>query len=157
MTEGGTYGTMSREPFAHKMGRRPIVALVVVCAAVAALALPGVAGAGRSACAEAVLGDWTKGALDSSYSPECYEAAIDALPEDLRAYTTAADDITRAAIAASRAANDPKGRGLLARTQPVGDESLRAFPIEAAVLGAILALIVSGGGAAALRRRRRGE
>ena len=157
MTRGGTYGTMSREPSAHEVGRRPIVALAVVCAAVVALALPGVAGADRPACAEAVLGDWTMGALDSSYSPECYEAAIDALPEDLRAYTTAADDITRAAIAASRAANDPKARGRLAREQPVGDESLQAFPIEATVLGVVLALIVSGGGAAALRRRRRGE
>ena len=135
--------------------------LVLACAMLAALVRPGVGTADRPACAEAVLDDWTRGTLDSHYSPECYEAAIDALPEDLRAYTTAADDIRRAAIAATRAVNasavggEPSSRDVA--SEAAGDDALRAFPSEVAVLGVLLILLVSGGAAAALLRWRRGR
>src|SRR5262245_9485947 len=158
MTEGGYQPTMWREPCAHRVGRRSIVVLALVCGVIAALAVSGTAAAAPSACAEAVLDDWTRGALDPSYSPECYEEAIDALPEDLRAYTTAADDITRAAIAASRATTSASGNGGSARrltSESVGAD-LRAFPTEVAVLAAVLVLIGAGGVAAAILRRRRG-
>jgi hypothetical protein len=137
------------------------VTLVLACAMLAALVRPGVGTADRPACAEAVLDDWTRGTLDSHYSPECYEAAIDALPEDLRAYTTAADDIRRAAIAATRAVNasavggEPSSRDVA--SEAAGDDALRAFPSEVAVLGVLLILLVSGGAAAALLRWRRGR
>jgi hypothetical protein len=39
----------------------------------------------------------------------------------------------------------------------MGDDSLRAFPAEVAVLGVLLILLVSGGTAAALLRWRRGR
>ncbi len=142
------------------MRRGSILALVLVCAVLAALVGPGVGSAGRPACAEAVLDDWTRGTLDSHYSPECYQAAIDALPEDLRAYTTAADDIRRAAIAATRAVNasaaggEPSSRAVASEAP---DDALRAFPAEVAVLGVLLILLVSGGTAAALLRWRRGR
>ena len=48
------------------------------------------------ACGRAVLDDWSDGRLDATYSGPCYLAALDGMPEDLRAYTTAHDDITRA-------------------------------------------------------------
>jgi len=138
-----------------------ILAFVVMCAVVAALAKPGVGRADRPACAEAVLDDWTRGTLDSHYSPECYQAAIDALPEDLRAYTTAADDIRRAAITATRAL-DASGAGgepasRTVASEATADDALRAFPTEVAVLGVLLILLVSGGTAAALVRWRRGR
>jgi hypothetical protein len=135
------------------------LAVVFACAVLAVLLRPGVTAADRPACAEAVLDDWTRGTLDSHYSPECYQAAIDALPEDLRAYTTAADDIRRAAIAATRAVNasaaggEPASRDVA--SEAVGDDSLRAFPAEVAVLGVLLILLLSG--AAALLRWRRGR
>ena len=47
-------------------------------------------------CGRAVLHDWSDGRLDATYSRLCYLAALDGMPEDLRAYTTAQDDITRA-------------------------------------------------------------
>jgi hypothetical protein len=47
-------------------------------------------------CAETVLNDWYDGALDSIYDPECYQEALRRLPEDVRVYTTAVDDISRA-------------------------------------------------------------
>jgi hypothetical protein len=137
------------------------VTLVLACAVIAALVRPGVGSADRPACAEAILDDWTRGTLDSHYSPECYEAAIDALPEDLRAYTTAGDDIRRAAIAATRAINasaaggEPSSRDVASEVG--ADDALRAFPAEVAVLGVILILLVSGGTAAALLRWSRGR
>lgn len=156
MAGGGYLRTMWRELCARAVGRSSIVTLVLACAACVALVAPASSSAARAACAEAVLGDWTRGTLDSSHSPECYEAAIDTLPEDLRAYTTAADDITRAAIAASRAANVAAPRQLSSETSS-SDQALRSFPTEAVVLVTVLTLIVSGGAAAALLRRRRGE
>ena len=135
--------------------------LLLACAVVAALVRPAPGRADRPACAEAVLDDWTRGTLDSHYSPECYQAAIDALPEDLRAYTTAADDIARAAIGATRAVNasasggEPSSRNVA--TEAAGDGALRSFPAEVAVLGVLLILLVSGGTAAALLRWRRGR
>ena len=151
---------MPLEPGAQRVRRAAIVTLVLACAVLAALVRPAVGSADRPACAEAVLDDWTSGTLDSHYSPECYQAAIDALPEDLRAYTTAADDIRRAAIAATRAVSasaaggEPASRDVA--SEAVGDDSLRAFPAEVAVLGVLLILLVSGGTAAALLRWRRG-
>ena len=144
------------------MWRQPIVLRrlsVPLVVGLAALAFGGSAHGG-TACADAVLDDWTRGTLGSGYAPECYEAAIDALPEDLRAYTTAADDITRAAIAANRnedvVATGSQSDRQLADTPAEGDE-LRSFPTEVAVLAGLLTVLFSCGLAAALLRRRRGR
>jgi hypothetical protein len=48
------------------------------------------------ACGQDVLSDWADGRIDGTYPDPCYEAAIDEMPEDLRAYSTAEDDISRA-------------------------------------------------------------
>ena len=47
------------------------------------------------ACGKAVLSDWSDGRIDRTYPDPCYEAAIETMPEDLRAYSTAKDDISR--------------------------------------------------------------
>jgi hypothetical protein len=66
-----------------------------------ALALLALTGCGSSAehaeraCGKAVLADWTDGRIDRTYPDPCYLAAIDVLPEDVRAYTSAKDDIAR--------------------------------------------------------------
>jgi len=154
MAVGGYIHSVWRQPSA----RRRLTTSLVAVVAVLVLAAAAYGGAARPDCADAVLADWTKGTLGSGYAPECYEEAIDALPEDLRAYTTAADDITRAAIDASRNANGATAGAVssrqLADTPPTGD-ALRSFPTEVAVLAGLLALLVSCGLAAALVRRRR--
>jgi hypothetical protein len=161
MTGGGYLRTMPHERCAQAVRGSSIVAAVVACVATIALVAPTAARADRPACAEAVLDDWTRGTLDSHYSPECYQAAIDALPEDLRAYTTAADDIGRAAIAASRRTNGNAPRTELAARRLASESAdadpLRSFPTEVVVLGAVLAALVSCGAAAALLRWRRGQ
>ena len=47
------------------------------------------------ACGQAVLTDWADGMIDDTYPGPCYLAAIEDLPEDVRAYTSAKDDISR--------------------------------------------------------------
>jgi hypothetical protein len=71
-----------------------------VLAVVIAMVLSGCSGFGNSgpeqACGEAVLADWADGSFDRVYADTCYQAALDEMPEDLRAYSTAKDDISRA-------------------------------------------------------------
>ena len=52
--------------------------------------------AAEQACGETVIVDWADGRIDGTYPDPCYKAAIDELPEDVRAYTTAKDEISRA-------------------------------------------------------------
>lgn len=110
------------------------------------------------ACAEAVLDDWARGRLRPSYPPPCYEAALEALPEDLRAYTTAAEDIRRAALAAARrpsgwaAAREPERRLAMVLQER---RDLRAPPGHVLALAATVVALSVAGLAAALARRRR--
>jgi hypothetical protein len=132
-------------------GRRTLAALAISIAVLTAFAGCGYPVASSSACADAVLDDWTRGALDSVYPADCYQDAIEALPEDLRAYTTAADDISRAGDAASR--TDVSARQLAA--SPVANDDLRAFPSQVVLIAVFAAALAVGGVAASLIRRRR--
>ena len=69
-----------------------------------ALAAVGTPPAGAAVpCGEAVLVDWSDGSLDRVYSVACYRDALARLPEDLRAYSTAPEDIERALLERARA------------------------------------------------------
>jgi hypothetical protein len=60
-----------------------------------ALAVTGTAGATQS-CGSRLLADWRDGRIDGTYPVECYRQALARLPEDVRVYSTAQADITRA-------------------------------------------------------------
>jgi hypothetical protein len=48
-----------------------------------------------------VISDWVKdGVVTDRYQLSCYRAAIRSLPEDMRTYTSAGDDINRAMLRA---------------------------------------------------------
>ena len=56
-----------------------------------------------AACGRDVLVDWRDdGRIEGDYRETCYLAAMDRLPEDLRAYTSAREDIARALQSAGR-------------------------------------------------------
>jgi hypothetical protein len=80
----------------------------------AALALAGTAGAAPS-CGSRVLADWSDGRLDGTYPVACYRQALAHLPEDVRVYSTAQADITRALQArldvTARSLRDHEGNG----------------------------------------------
>lgn len=70
--------------------------------AVVALALSvGVGSAAPAAsCSERIVDDWAADTrVDGEYPSACYRRAIESLPEDLRAYSSAAADIQRALLA----------------------------------------------------------
>jgi hypothetical protein len=75
------------------------VAIYLAVATVVVMAFAGCGGVpqpqAERACGKAVLSDWADGRIDRAYPDPCYEAAIDTMPEDLRAYSTAKDDISR--------------------------------------------------------------
>jgi hypothetical protein len=76
--------------------------ILAAACCVAALPPTGAAGA-TSGCGAAVLKDWSDGKLNRTYSIRCYQAALNRMPEDMRSYTTAPDDIQRALLAQVRA------------------------------------------------------
>jgi hypothetical protein len=141
-------------------GRRTWAALAISIAVLTAFAGCAYPVAAKSACADAVLADWTKGVLDSTHPQDCYYDAIAALPEDLRSYTSAADDISRAAISASRsgrvvaASQGDEGEARqLATAAPTGD--VRAVPLAVVLLTSTVLVLAACGVAASLLRRRR--
>ena len=74
-----------------RVSRLLIAVLFVVLASVTVSA----ASAG-SGCAQQIIEDWSdNGTIDGSYPTVCYQQAIAALPEDLRSYSSAADDISQ--------------------------------------------------------------
>ena len=72
-------------------------ALFAAAASAATFAVVPAPAAATSGCAKTVVADWRdNGRIDRTYPPKCYRAAVDALPEDVRVYSSAQSDITRA-------------------------------------------------------------
>ena len=87
-----------------------VATLAVTLSAVAALATAGPAGAATD-CGKKVLADWfDNGRIDRLYPFNCYEEAIDAIPDDLKPYADAEDVITRALQAALNGNLAPGGK-----------------------------------------------
>jgi hypothetical protein len=123
----------------------------------AALALTPVAAGGTSACWKRVVSDWAADeVLDRSYPTTCYRDAILKLPEDLRAYSSAPEDIQRALqlslarrpaavrvpASASRAAAAKNEQNPAVRSDPGGGGSLRLLLFGGALV-ALVALAVA--------------
>lgn len=73
--------------------RSLLVPLVLAVVSVSALASARPAAA--STCWQRVLSDWRDGHINGTYSPSCLRAAIVNMPEDLKIYGDAEDDIAR--------------------------------------------------------------
>lgn len=144
MVEGGSVQPL--QATARRIGFALAIAAIGIVVA-AASAAPASA---RPDCVDAILVEWTNGALTAKHPIDCYEAAIDALPEDLRSYTSAAEDISRALTAANRS-----DRQLTAAPVTGESEDVRAFPAFVVVLTALAGLLAASGLAASLIRRRR--
>jgi hypothetical protein len=79
-----------------------LAAVAVAAGSLAALVAPAPADAAVKPCWKRLINDWYDGRIDNAYPIECYRDAIKNLPEDVRAYSTARDDINRALLAAIR-------------------------------------------------------
>lgn len=70
-------------------------ALLTFVVVILAAATSGTAAA-KSSCSSRLIGDWQDGRIDRTYPVPCYRQALAKLPEDVRVYSTATSDITRA-------------------------------------------------------------
>ena len=81
------------------------------CALLGALARAEPAAA-ATPCWKALLNDWYDGRIDRTYERHCYRDALKHLPDDVRTYSSARDDIQRAlqsAVAKERRAGHKVG------------------------------------------------
>jgi hypothetical protein len=86
---------------------RSIPRVTLVPALVAALSVAAPAAAGTT-CGKRVIDDWyADGRVDGTYALHCYDDAIEALPRDVRDYSSAKEDIERAMQAAMRGDGSP--------------------------------------------------
>src|SRR5437016_14180882 len=135
---------------------------------VAASSFVGAPTAAAANCGTAVLKDWADGKLDRAYPVKCYQDALDAMPEDMRSYTTAPDDIRRALLARLRVTRTHHGqpgarrRAVASAPPATAREALSAagvttratgIPLPLVVLAAIGLVLLLGGSGALLSRR----
>jgi hypothetical protein len=124
------------------MGQARICIRLLVATAVGLLALAGAGTAGAAqSCGSRLIDDWRDGRIDNTYPVACYRQALAHLPEDIRVYSSAQADITRALQA--RLSTSPK----VATTKhsSAGVSPLLVVAITAAVL------VAAGSVAAAVR------
>jgi hypothetical protein len=122
------------------MGQGCLRLLFAMSACLAALTFAGTAGAAPS-CASRLLADWSDGRIDQTYPVACYRQAVAHLPEDVRVYSTAQNDITRALQA--QLASAPKASG--PDQKSAGVSPLLVVAITAGIL------VAAGSVAAAVR------
>jgi hypothetical protein len=166
----------------HQPSRRAIRAAFVLAAFFSLLVATAPAASAAPSCGRQVVDDWwDDGRIDGTYADHCYDDAIESLPRDVRDYSSAQEDITRALQAKLRgeesppATTDPTPDGEDATpppppsppgddppptgeppttiaTPPVG-ESASSVPVPLLILAGLALLLVIGGSAGYLIRR----
>jgi hypothetical protein len=93
--------------------------------------------ASAATCAQRVMADWRDGRITGTYSATCLRAAIHSLPEDLRIYGSAEQDITLVLNRelAREQADRPGTRALMGRGPTNGVDAAQATRIAAADSG----------------------
>ena len=138
---------------------RALIARIAAIAGASTLALSVSPALAATPCAERVIADWSDdGRIDGLYPLDCYEAAIDAIPVDLRDYTNAADVIARALTAAAREKPPSGGAGAAAAPQvapAVGSPSEASMPLPLIVAFVVTILVLGAGVAGHVARRHR--
>ncbi len=106
-----------------------------------------------------MLDDWSDGRVDGIYERSCYLGAIDMLPEDVRAYTSAAADIARA-LQARGLERGPSGSAPESRELSLGGaeaaaaaSNSRNVPAVIFVLTVVAASVLVAGSAGLIARR----
>jgi cobalamin biosynthesis Mg chelatase CobN len=100
--------TPRREQRVHVKTPALAIRLLTLAAALAALLVLAAPATAAKACGRAVIDDWYEdGRVDGTYALHCYDEAIDALPRDVRDYSSAKEDIQRALQARKRGEDAP--------------------------------------------------
>jgi hypothetical protein len=123
------------------MGQGGFRLLFAMAVGLVALACSGTAAASQT-CASRLLADWGDGRIDQTYPVSCYRQALADLPEDVRVYSTAQTDITRALQARL---GTPAVQSTKPRNENAGVSPLLVVAITAGIL------VAAGSVAAAVR------
>jgi hypothetical protein len=123
------------------MGQGRFSVVLGVAAIGAALIFAGSAQAAPS-CGDRVIADWRAGRIDYNYPVACYRQALADLPEDVRVYSSAQSDLTRALQARVQAR--------AAKSKDTGHGSGGVSPLLVVAITAAI-LVAAGSVAAALR------
>ena len=126
------------------MGQVRFRLLLLFAGGLAALVCAGSAGA-ASGCGARVIADWRDGGLDRPYPVSCYRHALAQLPEDVRVYSSAQSDITRALQSRIRTRSLQAAASVDNKHDQAGASPLVVVAITAAIL------VAAGSVAAALR------
>jgi hypothetical protein len=132
--------------------------LVAIVAALTYELMTAPAGRAATPCWQVLITDWSDGRIDGTYSFACYRQALKAMPEDIRLYSNASDDISRALAgrvhASRRTAAAPTAMGSALAAQPVDGPRRDSFGVPL-LLGGSLAIIVAMlvGGVIVARRK----
>ncbi len=134
-------------------------ALVAILAALVCELTSPSSSRGATPCWQTVVTDWSDGRIDGTYPIACYRHALRALPEDIRLYSSAVDDIKRALADRVRTTTRSLAGGIVANRRAApstaaagsGGDSLGP-PLR---LGGALALLVAvlAGGTFVVRRK----
>ena len=152
-------------------------------AALVVLLMVAAPAAAAPSCGRQVIDDWyDDGRVDRTYDLHCYDDAIDALPPDVRQYSSAQEDIERALQARMRGAVSPPAKTDPSPTKPkpkpakttnqstttggdpkdettpeavgeVDSDSASSVPIPLLVLAGLALLLIAGGSAGYFVRR----
>ncbi len=145
--------TSIRQAFAYL---RPGSALLALLGA-AAIA-PSTASA-KEPCWRTLVDDWSDGAISNLYPISCYRQALANMPEDVRLYSSASDDINRALGGRVTTRGIASSSGPSSGGPPVAVAATGAggSGMPFALAGALAGLLLLGGAAAFLiHRERRG-
>ena len=116
----------------------------VICFACAAALFAAGSAHARSSCWEQVISDWSAhNQIKGSYSAGCYRQALSRLPEDLRTYSSAPEDIRQALqtrLTKSPVVAAPKAANTAANTD--GGNNNRQLLLFGAILVAVVAIAV---------------
>ena len=131
--------------------RTACAALVLV---VAAAISPAIASA-KEQCWQELVEDWSDGAISNLYPIRCYRQALQNMPEDVRLYSSASDDINRALAgrAVTRSLAGSEGTGLRSVEEATtGGQGTSGTPFVLA--GSLAALLAIAAGAGFLAQRK---
>lgn len=117
----------------------------VICFACAAALFAAGSAHARSSCWEQVISDWSAhNRIKGNYSAGCYRQALNRLPEDLRTYSSAPEDIRQALqsrLTKSPVVAAPKSTMAAAKADDGGNNN-RQLLLFGAILVAVVAIAV---------------
>ena len=126
-----------------------------VSALFAVVALAPATASAKEECWETLVADWSDGAISNLYPISCYRQALKNMPEDVRLYSSASDDINRALsgrVVGRSLAGSSAGASQPPAAAAVAADGSSGTPLV--LFGSLAALLLLGGAAGFYTQRK---